>query len=94
MKPTKKKARAKRAGRPPAAINARGEPEATTGWEQISCRIRPSTKATLEGLQSLDRRPLWQLFEEMLLEHIAGLSTEDRRVIGLIAQHRQGRKHL
>ena len=73
-------------GRPLAATNEEGQPEATAGWAQVSCRLRPSTKAALEALQSIDRRPLWQLFESLLLAHIRSLPADDRKLIELLAK--------
>jgi hypothetical protein len=78
----------KRTGRPPAAVNERGEPEATSKWDQLGFRVRPSTKAMLDGLGALDKRPLWQLFETLLLTHVANLPAEDRKLIDLVAKRR------
>jgi hypothetical protein len=78
----------KRTGRPPAAINERGEPEATSKWDQLGFRVRPRTKATLDGLCALDRRPLWQIFETLLLTHVANLPADDRKLIDLVAKRR------
>lgn len=75
-------------GRPPAAVNERGEPEATSKWDQLGFRVRPSTKAMLEGLCALDKRPLWQIFETLLFTHVANLPAADRKLIELVAKRR------
>ena len=78
----------KRAGRPPSAVNEQGVPEATSKWDQLAFRVRPSTKAKLDALCALDRRPLWQIFETLLLTHVANLPAEDRKLIDLVAKRR------
>ena len=82
--------RKKRVGRPPAAVNERGEPEETSQWEQVSFRIRPSTKLLLDSVRALNpSRPLWRMFEDILAAHVDTLPAADRRLIRALAARSQ-----
>jgi hypothetical protein len=82
--------RKKRAGRPPAAVDERGEPEETSRWDQISFNIRPATKVLLNSVRALTPSiPLWKLFEDILLKHVEHLPAADRRLIKALAARSQ-----
>lgn len=87
-------AQKKRAGRPPAAVNERGEPEETSRWDQVSFRIRPTTKALLDATRALSPGlPLWKIIEGLLQAHVRALPPADRRLVqALIARHAEGRR--
>lgn len=81
----------KRAGRPPAAVNERGEPEETTHWEQVSFRIRPTTKTLLDAIRGLSpRTPLWKVIEDILVQHVEALPTPDRQLVKALAARQLG----
>jgi hypothetical protein len=79
-------------GRPPAAVNESGEPEATSEWQQVSFRIRPSTKALLDAIRGLSpRAPLWRVIEDILHAHVESLPAQDRRLIKALMERHAGK---
>ncbi|MEN6532410.1 MAG: hypothetical protein ABFD89_02035 [Bryobacteraceae bacterium] len=75
----------RRPGRPPAGIGKDGKPEMTSKYPKLSIAIRPSTKAALSAVATLEDRPVWLIVEDGIRRYIEGLTPEDRRIVDAIA---------
>lgn len=74
----------KKRGRPPAAIGKDGEPEMTSKYPKLSIAIRPSTRAALNAVATLESRPIWLIVEDGIRRYIQGLPPEDRKMVEAI----------
>jgi hypothetical protein len=73
-------------GRPPAGIGKDGKPEMTSKYPKLSIAIRPSTKAALTAVATLETRPIWLIVEDGIRRYIEGMPPEDRRMVEAIAR--------
>ena len=79
----------KRIGRPPAGLGkSAGEPEKISDYPRLSLTVRPITKAKLEAVTTLERRPAWKVVEDGINLYVEGMSPEDRRMVEAIAKRR------
>jgi hypothetical protein len=79
-------------GRPPAGVRENGEPELTSKYPKLSIAIRPSTKAALNAVATLENRPIWRIVEDGIRRYIEGLPPEDRRVVRAIVGRAEARQ--
>ncbi len=59
----------------------RGRPPGVDTSGRLTIQMRPATKASLELLGALQRRPLWKIVDAALLLYISTLPEADRRAI-------------
>jgi hypothetical protein len=74
----------KKRGRPPAAIGKDGKPEMTSRYPKLSIAIRPSTRAALNAVATLESRPIWLIVEDGIRRYIESLPAEDRKMVEAI----------
>ena len=79
-------------GRPPAGIGKDGKPEMTSKYPKLSIAIRPSTKAALSAVATLENRPIWLIVEDGIRRYVEGLPLEDRRMVEAIARRAMDRQ--
>jgi len=73
-------------GRPPAGMSDDGTPEMTSRYPKLTISIRPTTKAMLDTLALMARKPAWRIIDELILKQIERLPAEDRRALELVAR--------
>jgi hypothetical protein len=78
--------RSTRAGRPPAGVGLDGQPEKTSEYPKLTVSVRPATKARLDALVALQKRPAWRIIEDAINTAIMSLSSTDRGLIEALAQ--------
>jgi hypothetical protein len=79
-------------GRPPAATAADGRPEKTSEYPKLTVSIRPATKATLEAVSTIDKKPAWRIVEDGLSLYVDGMLAEDRRMVEALARRLVGNR--
>jgi hypothetical protein len=79
-------------GRPPAGIGTDGQPELTSKYPKLSIAVRPSTKAALAAVATLEKRPIWRIVEDGIRRYIESLPPEDRRVVRAIVGRSEARQ--
>ena len=57
---------------------------------QLTISIRPSTKAVLDTLALMARKPAWRIIDELVWKQIERLPAEDRRALELVARRVEG----
>jgi hypothetical protein len=78
-------------GRPPAGTGKDGKPEMTSKYPKLSIAIRPSLKAALSAVATLESRPIWLIVEDSLKQYIAALPPEDRRMVEALARRAESK---
>ena len=73
-------------GRPPAGVSADGTPEMTSKYPKLTISIRPATKAMLDTLSLMARKPVWRIIDELVWSQVKSLPAEDRRALELVAR--------
>lgn len=57
----------------------------TSKYPKLSIAIRPSTKAALSAVATLEDRPVWLIVEDGVRRYIEGMAPEDQRMVDAIA---------
>ena len=73
-------------GRPPAGIAPDGKPEKTSEYPKLTVSIRPATKARLDAVTALEKKPAWRVVEDGITLYVDKLPPEDRRMVDAIAR--------
>jgi len=76
----------KRMGRPPTGLGKGGEPERIADYPRLSLTVRPITKAKLEAVTTLERRPAWKVVEDGINLYVERMPVEDRRMVEALAK--------
>ena len=78
-------------GRPPAATAADGKPEKTSLYPKLTISIRPTTKAKLDAVSAIEKKPAWKIVEDGIGLYVDGMPAEDRRMVDAIARRSAGK---
>ena len=81
-----------RMGRPPTGLGKAGEPAKISDYPRLSLTVRPITKAKLEAVTTLERRPAWKVVEDSINLYVERMPPEDRRTVDALAK-RSAAKH-
>jgi predicted RNA-binding protein Jag len=73
-------------GRPPAGAAPDGKPEKTSEYPKLTVSIRPATKARLDAVTALEKKPAWRVVEDGITLYVGGMPAEDRRMVDAIAR--------
>lgn len=73
-------------GRPPAGTAADGKPEKTSEYPKLTISIRPTTKAKLDAVSAIEKKPAWRIVEDGIGLYMNGMPVEDRRMVDAIAR--------
>ena len=85
------KAKNPKMGRPPAATALDGKPEKTSEYPKLTVSIRPATKARLDAVTAIERKPAWKVVEEGITFYVGKMPAEDRRMVETIAKRTEGK---
>lgn len=81
-------------GRPPGGNPHAGEPEKIRDYPKLNISARPATRALLKATSMIEGRSEWLIVEEAVIQYVARMPIEDRKVIeGLakrVAEQREG----
>lgn len=72
-------------GRPPAGAGADGKPEKTSLYPKLTVSIRQATKARLDAVTAIEKKPAWRIVEEGITLYVGEMPPEDRRMVDAIA---------
>jgi hypothetical protein len=75
-----------RMGRPPTGLGKAGEPAKISDYPRLSLTVRPITKAKLEAITALERRPAWKVVEDSINLYVERMLPEDRRMVEALAK--------
>ena len=78
-----------RMGRPPSGAGKHGEPEKIRDYPRLSLTARPSVKAKLQAVATLQQRPAWKVVEDSIELYIDHMAPKDRRMVEAIAKRAQ-----
>ena len=78
-------------GRPPAGTAADGKPEKTSLYPKLTVSIRPTTKAKLDAVAAIEKKPAWRIVEDGIVLYVEGMPPEDRRMVDAIARRSAGK---
>jgi len=67
----------RKSGRPPAGVNGAKVAE----YPQISLRVPPEVRRTLNALSTLQGRPHWRIMMEALAAYVLTLPPDERQVV-------------
>jgi hypothetical protein len=73
-------------GRPPAGTAPDGKPEKTSEYPKLTVSIRPATKAKLDAVVAIEKKPAWRIVEDGIGLYVDEMPAEDRRMVDAIAR--------
>jgi predicted NAD/FAD-binding protein len=77
-------------GRPPAGTAADGKPEKTSEYPKLTISIRPTTKAKLDAVAYLEKKPAWRIVDAGIRLYVERMPPEGRRRVDEIARWPSG----
>jgi hypothetical protein len=63
----------------------------SSSYPKLSVSIRPSTKAALAAVATLEGRPIWLIIEDSIRRYVAALPRDDQKVIEALAHRIENR---
>ena len=79
-------------GRPPAGAALDGKPEKTSEYPKLTVSIRPATKAKLDAVTALEKKPAWKVVEDGITLYVDKMPAEDRRMVETVAGYSSGKR--
>ena len=79
-------------GRPPAGTTTDGKPEKTSEYPKLTVSIRPTTKARLDAVTAIEKKPAWRVIEDGIGLYVDGMPAEDRRMVDAIARRASAKR--
>jgi hypothetical protein len=70
-------------------MSSDGKPEMTSKYPKLSISIRPSVKAALAAVSTLESRPVWLIVEDSINRYIETMRPADRHLVEAIARRRE-----
>jgi hypothetical protein len=86
------RSKALKIGRPPAGTAADGKPEKTSEYPKLTVSIRPTTKAKLNAVTTLEGKPAWKIVEDGILLYVEKMPAGDRQMVESIAKRAENKR--
>jgi predicted NAD/FAD-binding protein len=65
----------------------------TSKYPKLSIAIRPSVRASLTAVATLENRPIWLIVQDGISQYIQAMTPEDRSMVEAIARRTADKHH-